>query len=57
MAIECKATDRININEAYKQAKENAGTLEPLVCLKRSRQRPLAILDLEWFLKHFTNKS
>lgn len=50
-SIEAKNVERINIWEAWKQAKANSKTYEPIVFLKRNRQEPLVLLDAEHFLK------
>lgn len=49
-AIECKATEKFNIWEAWKQAEANAGDLNPLVVHRKSRTKPLAIVELDYFI-------
>ena len=48
--IECKNQESLNVWEAYNQsAQRNMG--EPLVIIKRNRQKPLAVVDAEYFIR------
>ena len=49
-AFECKNQEKLNIWEAYKQACENAGHYEPIVVIKRNNQKPLVLIDAEYFM-------
>lgn len=54
--IECKAVEKVNIWQAWQQANHHVFAskredVHPLVCIKRSRARPLAILDLDVLLE------
>lgn len=49
-AIECKNQERLNIWSAYNQASKH-GKGEPLLVISRNRQKPLAVVDLEYFIK------
>ncbi len=48
--IECKAVERINVWEAWKQASANAKKNDPILFIKRNRVRPLVVLDAEQFI-------
>lgn len=47
-AVECKNTEKINVYEFWKQATTNADreNLIPLLVVKRNRELPLAVMDL-----------
>jgi len=49
-SIECKNQERLNLWEAWKQAEANAGGYEPLLIIKRNRQKPLVVVDAEHFI-------
>ena len=50
--IECKNTERTKtIYNYYSQASDHSNGGEPLVIIKMNRQKPLAIVDAEHFLK------
>lgn len=50
-AIECKATEKFNIWDAWKQASYNAKDLNPLVVHRKNHTKALAIVDLEYFVE------
>ena len=50
-SIECKNQEKLNVWSAYDQAESNSGNYEPLVVIKRNRQKPLVVLDAEYFMK------
>ena len=50
-SVECKNQEISKaLYDWYDQAKSNAGNYEPIVVLKRSRQKPLVLVDLDHFL-------
>jgi hypothetical protein len=49
-SIECKNQEKINVWESYKQAEENSKDYEPIVVLKRNNQKPLILVDAEYFV-------
>jgi hypothetical protein len=51
-SIECKNVEKLNVWEAYEQAKANAGDYEPMVIMKKNGKKPLAIIDAEYFIKN-----
>ena len=54
-SIECKNQEKLNVWSAYDQAESNSGNYEPLVVIKRNRQKPLVVLDAEYFMKLHKN--
>ena len=50
-SIECKNQESLNIWKAYEQATENSGDYEPECFIKRNNQKPLAVVDAEYFVK------
>lgn len=55
-SIECKNVEKLNVWEAYEQAKENSGKYEPIVVMKKNRKKPLVVIDAEAFIKLMNNK-
>ena len=55
-SIECKNQEKINIWEAYKQAEDNSKDSEPVVVLKRNNQKPLILVDAEYFVNIHNSK-
>jgi hypothetical protein len=51
-AVEVKNQERLNIWDAWKQSETNGQKegLTPLLVIRRNRQKPLVVLDLEDFL-------
>jgi hypothetical protein len=52
-SIECKNVEKLNVWEAYEQAKANSGDYEALVVMKKNLKRPLVVLDAEFFINLF----
>lgn len=50
-SIECKNVEKLNVWNAYEQAKVNAKNHEPIVIMKKNNKRPLVVLDAEYFIK------
>lgn len=50
ISIECKNRAAFAVYKDYEQAKGNARTYEPVLVIKQNRSKPLAIIDLEYFL-------
>ena len=49
--IECKNQEKYkSIYDAYNQCLEHEGNYEPIVIIKMNTKRPLAIVDLDYFL-------
>lgn len=53
--IECKAQKKgfSAVYKALEQCKNHPGDEEPLLFIKQDRQKPLAILDAEYFIKEY----
>ena len=49
-SIECKNQESLNIWKAYEQAESNSGEYEPVVFIKRNKQKPLVVIDAEYFV-------
>ena len=54
-SIECKNVEKLNVWEAYKQAKENAGKYVPIVVMKKNQEKPLIVIDAEEFVNIMEN--
>lgn len=48
--IECKSRAKIGVYADYKQAKEH-GKYEPILVIKQNTEKPLVVMDAEWFFK------
>jgi len=55
-SIECKNVEKLNVWEAYDQAKTNSGDYEPIVVMKKNHKKPLVVVDAEYFIKLFGDK-
>ena len=55
-SIECKNQEQLKgLYKFYGQAVENANGNEPLLIMKRNHEKPLAVVDAEYFLRKFHN--
>ena len=53
-SIEAKNTERLNLYKAYSQCIDNSKELhEPLLIVKKNHHKPLAIVDAEYFIRHW----
>ena len=50
-SIECKNVEKLNVWEAYEQAKSNCGDYEPIVVIKRNNVKPLVLVDADYFIE------
>ena len=50
MSIECKNQEKVNVWEAYEQAKSNCNDYEPLVVMKKNQKKPLVVIDADYFI-------
>jgi hypothetical protein len=51
IAIECKAQESLNLWSAWAQCTSNTNKeLNPVLIVKRARQKPLAVVDLEYYM-------
>ena len=49
-SIECKNVEKLNVWEAYEQAKSNCNYYEPLVVMKKNQKKPLVVIDADYFI-------
>ena len=50
-AFECKNVERFDLWKTWIQAEDNAEDLDPVVVVKKNREKPKVVIDLELFLK------
>jgi hypothetical protein len=50
-SVECKNVERLNVWQAYDQAKGNSDGFVPLLVIKKNRRDPLVVLDWSTFLE------
>jgi len=50
-SIECKNVEKLNVWEAYEQAKSNCGDYEPIVVMKKNGKKPVVVVDAEYFVR------
>ena len=55
-SIECKNQESLNVWKAYEQAESNSGDYEPVVFIKRNNQKPLVVIDAEYFIRIHDDK-
>ena len=48
-SVECKNVEKLNVWEAYEQAKSNCNGYEPIVVMKKNHKKPLVVIDAEYF--------
>ena len=49
-SVECKNVEKLNVWDAYEQAKANSSGYEPIVVMKKNHKKPLVVLDAENFI-------
>ena len=49
-SFECKSRAKVHVYQWYWQAKDNSGNLEPVLVIKQNNAKPLAVVDLDYFL-------
>ena len=49
-SIECKNVEKLNVWEAYEQAKSNSKDHEPIVVMKKNQKKPLVVIDADYFI-------
>ena len=50
-SVECKNVEKLNVWDAYEQAKANCNNYEPIVIMKKNHKKPLVVLDAEYFIQ------
>lgn len=56
-SVECKNVEKLNVWEAYEQAKENSKNYEPIVVMKKNHKKPLVVVDAEFFVGLLENNN
>ncbi len=51
ISIECKNRASFAIYKDYEQARANAKTNEPVLIIKSNRQKPLVVVELDYYLR------
>ena len=49
-SVECKNVEKLNVWEAYEQAKSNCNDYAPLVVMKKNQKKPLVVIDADYFI-------
>ena len=49
-SVECKNVEKLNVWEAYEQAKAHCNNYEPLVVMKKNQKKPLVVIDANYFI-------
>ena len=50
-SVECKNVEKLNVWDAYDQAKANCGDYEPIVIMKKNGKKPLVVMDAKSFIE------
>ena len=50
-SVECKNVEKLNVWDAYEQAKANSNGYEPIVVMKKNGKKPLVVIDAEYFVR------
>ena len=53
VSVECKNVEKLNVWEAYEQAKSNSNDYEPIVIMKKNQKKPLVVVDADFFISLF----
>ena len=52
-SVECKNVEKLNVWEAYEQAKSNSNDYEQIVIMKKNQKKPLVVVDADFFISLF----
>jgi len=50
-SFECKNVEKLNVWKSFKQCQTNAGKSTPVLVIKRNRETPKVVMNLEEWLK------
>ncbi|MBU46188.1 MAG: hypothetical protein CMD28_02055 [Flavobacteriales bacterium] len=50
-SFECKNVEKLNVWKSFKQCETNSGKSTPVLVIKRNRETPKVVMDLEEWLK------
>ncbi len=51
ISVECKSRASISVYGHYQQAKDNCRGFEPVLVIKQNRDKPLVVVDCEYFFE------
>lgn len=51
LSFECKSRKKLVVYDYYKQCCNNSNGYEPIVIIKEDREKPLVIVDFDYFLE------
>lgn len=55
-SFECKSYAKIAVYQWFKQCKANAKHYQPVLVIKQNQDKPLAVIDLEYFVELLKGK-
>jgi len=50
-SFECKNVEKLNVWKSFKQCESNAGDSTPILVIKRNRETPKVVMDLDQWLE------
>jgi hypothetical protein len=50
-SFECKNVEKLNVWKSFEQCKSNAGDLTPVLVIKKNRQTPKVVMELDEWLE------
>ena len=50
-SFECKNVEKLNVWKSFEQCKSNAGDLTPILVIKKNRQTPKVVMELDEWLE------
>ena len=50
-SFECKNVEKLNVWKSFKQCETNAGDSTPVLVIKKNREKPKVVMDLDEWLK------
>jgi hypothetical protein len=56
-SFECKSYAKIAVYQWFKQCKSNAKHYQPVLVIKQNQDKPLAVIDLEYFVELISAKA
>lgn len=57
ISLECKSHAKYAVYKDYAQAKDNASGYTPILIIKQNNSKPLAIMDLDYFMELLYEKT
>lgn len=56
-SFECKSYAKIAVYQWFKQCKANAKNYQPVLVMKQNQDKPLAVIDLDYFVELISAKA